>query len=433
MVNFLLNTMGKHKVKNDPASITALITKKYQEAYNYQQKKLGYKTSFLAENKEKVLEAIHSRGCYRQYIRLFNSSTPKRVTPEAFQLAKSFKEAGFDITKVKNIGIQVQNCYREIKKLEKEDKLNVDNSILRIYLHTIEILSDAKIRNKIVAYDKRISEKVKDSIVLKSKDDMNRQKELLQLSYVVISYVNLLYLASHLTVAIVSVCAELAGDVIDVTPLNINKLFYSRYYSLFIRSALHHIPLLIYFEKIDLNELEKQINLPIDEQRAKEEWEIINNSLINPDDYQKSQEFTGLANAAFHVLKTNSVVQIMGIVLISALGLSILIPIIRGLIYYWGSVKIDISKQLEEDAVFFTFNVQRLKDQLNQTKDEKTRNKLIKTIEKQERYIEKLKQNSLKLSIEYEDATKEAVIIAEEDEKIEENDSYDYYTPDVVL
>ena len=392
-------------IKKDPR---LLISDEYNKAIKQLQIKPNGR-----EVGEKYTDFLKARSCYKEYIRLFQSKEPKKISKESFYLSKAFVEADFDITKIKdNIGRGVQETYRFVQDLIAKSPVDAEKSVLSIYIDAVKLLNNPTLRKKISQWNKLVGNDIKNGIIINKKTPLNEQKRIYQYSYMILSYVNIMYLVTHLTATFSTVAAEATINGSPLSPAIFIETFNKRYYHLLTKSVIHHIQLIIYLQNLDLNKIEKFMNQKVDEERAKEDFRI-----------HRYDEYYGL-EAVFM-----PVVIALGV----ALGLSLILPIIRGLIYYWGSLKIDISNIFRDEAIFFAYNVDRLKNQLENTTDETTRAKLAKIIEKQEAMIEKLQNKSLKWSIEYEGCAKEASKVADEDETIEEQDTYDYYTPDVVL
>lgn len=416
MIRFLIE-----KLNTKFGTPTTLVEKKYKEAL----RDLSKKEAVTSQNGEKQKDYVQAISCYRQYIRLFhNKLHNNKVSYESMAIAKNILESNFDINKLdNNLNKGIQECYRAVIDIRMQYPLEFKNTILSIYTDAVEVLQDKRLLNRVNKWNQELSKLVKGDIA--TVKDLNDRKKLYQYSYLVMGYVNLIYLVVHLTPTF----AMTISDLEDGTLLNesteyynpnlINERFLRLFHFLFYRSALNHIGLIVYYKNANFDKIEMEITRTLDVKQAKEDWRLIRPMI--------SQEFVDPATVALGILAAPALA--VGILL----GMTILLPFIRGLIYYWGSLKIDISRFFKDESIFFTYNVIKLKKNLAETKDPKAKEKLLKTIAKQEKLAEELQKKAIKWSIEYEQAAKDANLMAEEDEKIEAIEINNEDMPDIIL
>lgn len=417
MIRFLIE-----KLNTKFGTPTTLVEKKYREAIRDMHKK----EAITGTDGEKQRDFIQAISCYRQYIRLFhNKLHNNKVTFESMAIAKSIKEAGFDIHRLdNNLNKGIEECYRAVVDMRTMYPLESNNTILSIYTDTIEVLHDKKLLARVNKWNQELEKLIKGDVA--TTKDMNQRKRLYQYSYLVMGYVNLIYLVVHLTPTFAMTISDLnEGTLLDnvettvVNPTMINERFLKLFHFLFYRSALNHIGLIVYYKNANFDKIEKEITRTLDVKKTREDWRLIRPTF--------SEEFVDPTTVALGVLAAPALA--VGILL----GLTILLPFIRGLIYYWGSLKIDISRFFKDESIFFTYNVVKLKKSLAETKDPKAKEKLLKVIAKQEELAKKLQDKAIKWSIEYEQATKDANLMAEEDEKIEAMEINEADMPDIIL
>lgn len=416
MIRFLIE-----KLNTKFGTPTTLVEKKYREAM----RDLHKKEAVTAMNGDKQKDFIQAISCYRQYIRLFhNKLHNNKVAYESVSIAKAIYEAGFDINRLdNNLGKGIQECYRSVIDIKAMYPLEFNNTILSIYTDTVEVLNDKRLLARIVRWNKELEKLVKGDVA--TIKDLNHRKRLYQYSYLVMGYVNLMYLAIHLTPTFAMTISDLNEGIlisenIDVpNPLMMNERFLRLFHFLFYRSALNHIGLIVYYKNANFDKIEKEITRTLDSEKTKEDWRLIKPAI--------SREFVDPTTAALGILAAPALA--VGILL----GITILLPFIRGLIYYWGSLKIDISRFFKDEAIFFTYNVIKLRKNLAETTDPKAKEKLLKVIAKQEELAKKLQEKAIKWSIEYEQAAKDANLMAEEDEKIEAMEINQEDMPDIIL
>ena len=416
MIRFLIE-----KLNTKFGTPSTLVEKKYREAIRDLHKKEAV-TNMDGEKQRDFVQAI---SCYRQYIRLFyNKLHNNKVSYESMSIAKSILNAGFDINKLdNNLGKGIQECYKTVVDMRTMYPLESNFTILSIYTDAVEVLRDKRLLSRIIRWNAELEKLVKGDVV--TAKDINERKKMYQYSYLVMGYVNLIYLVIHLTPTFAMTISDLEDGTllnetdVQINPVLLNERFLKLFHFLFYRSALNHIGLIVYYKNANFDKIEKEITRTMDTTKTREDWRLIKPVL--------SQEFVDPTTAALGILAAPAIA--VGILL----GISILLPFIRGLIYYWGSLKIDISRFFKDEAIFFTYNVIKLKKNLAETKDPKAKEKLLKVIAKQEELAKKLQDKAIKWSIEYEQAAKDANLMAEEDEKMEAMEINEEDMPDIIL
>ena len=176
--------------------------------------------------------------------------------------------------------------------------------------------------------------------------------------------------------------------------------------------AVNHIPMIVYFQKIDLKILNSEIDKNFVESVAKENW-----------DGRNLSEMTGIESV------TLGIIVAIGI----GLGLTILLPTIRSMIYYWGCLKVSLSNFYSDESIYLAFNVKRLKEELSRETDPKKRERLELIIEKQEKEIAKLEEKAYKLSIQFEENASQVEKNMEADTEVEDNEYFESYQPQVLI
>lgn len=390
---------------------------------NAEKRMIEENKGFDVSNSQARHEFLDSRSCYKQWYRMFNTKEVdnKTVTKESRELIEIIKKANFDIMKCgNNISEGVIAAMKFLKKLEKENPLEVQDSIIEIYFDTIEVLRDKKLLDKIKSYNSKLVGYTKGGIIpsnIKSQSDEDMQK-IYKYSFLVSSYASLLMFAMHLTAQFGTVSLVALGDQIDYqkdskityTQAFLNE-YMSRYKYFFYQVALKHIDLIVYFKRVNWKKLETTLNNTFTEEVSKEEF---NNGY---------REKLGVESV------TLAIVIAIGV----GLGLITILPLIRAMIYYWGSLKIDLARYFKDEAIFLSFNVERLIEERNATTDKAQREKLDKIIADQSATIEKLKQWSIKMGLDYEDTIKTVETVAEAD-TVAENDSYtETYQPNILI
>lgn len=394
------------------------IEEEYKEAENKVEKFITLKGN---PEQMEIKNFLSARSCYKQWNRMFNTKTVdnKTVTIEARELIEIIKKANFDVGKLENnISKGIKTAYDFLKPMYTKEYLITKNSVLRIYFDAIEVLQDRKLLSYIQKWNNELLSITKGGLLSKNQTDMNMQN-VYRKSFLINAYANILMLVIHLTAQFSTISLINAGkgygEHVSKSASRAEEFVfqYNKTYAYFLQYvACQHIPMIIYFKHQRIDELEKnmKIDLSLNGDRSKE-------------DLERDKRIYGVESL--------SIAIIVGLGI--ALGLITIVPAIRAMIYYWGSLKIKLSQYYKEESIYLAFNVERLKEQLNNTTDPDEREKLEKIIEKQLEFVEDLKQKSIKWSIGYEETITTVNTVAESDQESEEETYKEDYEPNIYI
>ena len=398
-------------------SDTEKIKNKYEQSLKFVDQK---NKSILNHSKETINEYLASRSCYKQFIRMFiDGKISKALSAESKVMIDDIKKAGFDILKLPNRAAIIKAISDEIEKEIKKNSYPIANTVFQVYYDTLKVLTNAKLLNFIRTIYKKIEPICKKEFS-KNQSDQERQM-LYKCSFLINAYVSLIFLFDNMTLQfghapileneeVLASYGMKKSELLETIENSYKKVF--KYF--FDNILLHHIELITYFDKTDLNLLIKEINTNISESISKESW----------DEKKKELYYMyGTEDITFAILVACGV----------ALGLTLLLPTIRGLIYYWGCLKINLANFYKDDSIYLSFNIKRLKEELAKETDPKKIAKLEQVIAKQEAECEKLKQKAYNLSVQYENNVSQTRNNMETDTEIEDNEYYESKTPTILI
>lgn len=386
------------------------LNKKIEKKYLEAEKTTNEKKSYFLNDKSTVNEYLASRSSYKQFLRLFiegKTTTYKAVTFETKQFADQIIKNNFDYFAMSKNGIN------QILKLMKEysiDKKMTKYTPLGIYLDTLEVLSNKQLLSNINKWYKKAEPIAKTT--LKNNQADSEHQDLYKLSFLINNYTCLLFLARSLEIQIIFSFIMLETYQKEITIQSLCDQHVNMYRWFLNHIAVNHIPMIVYFQKVDLKVLNSEIDKNFVESVAKENW-----------DGRNLSEMTGIESV------TLGIIVAIGI----GLGLTILLPTIRSMIYYWGCLKVSLSNFYSDESIYLAFNVKRLKEELSRETDPKKRERLELIIEKQEKEIAKLEEKAYKLSIQFEENASQVEKNMEADTEVEDNEYFESYQPQVLI
>lgn len=396
------------RIASQPTRVNIQNAYKRGRKFTKQQNK-----TMLSHKKQNILQYLHSRSVYKQFQRMFiDGEVSRNVSMESKMEISDIKKANFDIMKLPNRARIIKSIYSDIQREVKKKGYNIEFSIYQIYFDLINVLSNQKLLNSIRSWYKKVEPLCKKEF---SKNLTDEEKQsIYKCSFLISAYTNLIFALDHLT--IMFGVAAVAGD------LNPNDFFgqlqreQENTYKWVLGNIMYQsVSLIVYFQETDVNKLNKEINSYISSAASKEDWE----------EHRMEMYYAyGVESLALGIL----------IAVGTALGLTLLLPTIRGLIYYWGCLKINISNHFKDESIYIAFNIKRLKEELERETDPQKRKKLQDVIAKQEVECEKLRQKAYKLALQYEEAAPQATQNMEVDQEVEEQEYQDNeVTPQILI
>lgn len=388
----------------------ANIRNAYKKAREFTQRKNRH---ILSHKKENILQYLNSRSCYKQFIRMFvDSEVSKVISLESKTEIYDIKKANFDVMKLPNRGKVIQSIYQDLYSEVRKRKYNIEFTIYQIYFDLFKVLTNQKLLAFVRSWYKKV-EPIARKGMGKHLSDMDKQN-IYKCAFLINAYTSLIFAFDHLT--IMFGCAAACGEIKPEDYLGQLQKEYENTYKWCLAFIMQDtVKLIVYFLDTDLNALNKEVNTPISTSLSKEDWE----------EHKMEMYYAyGVESLTLGIL----------IALGSVLGLTLLLPTIRGLIYYWGCLKINISNYYKDESIYIAFNIKRLKEELEKETDPKKRERLQDIIAKQEVECEKLKEKAYKLALQYEQNAAQAQSNMEVDQEVEEQEYQDdEVTPQILI
>lgn len=369
--------------------------------------------TMLSHKKQNILQYLESRCVYKQFIRMYiDGIVHKGISMESKIEISEIKKAGFDILKLPNRAKVMGSIYRDLQKEVKKRGYNIDFSIYQIYFDLFDVLTNQKLLNSVRNWYKKVEPLCKKEF---SKNLTDEEKQAIyKCSFLICAYTDLIFAFDHLTIMF-GVSAALGNlDPNDFLG-TLEREQENTYKWVLSKIMFDTTKLMVYFQETDVNKLNKEINSFISSAASKEDWE----------EHRMEMYYAyGVESLALGIL----------IAVGAALGLTLLLPTIRGLIYYWGCLKINISNHFKDESIYIAFNIKRLKEELERETDPQKRKKLQDVIAKQEVECEKLRQKAYKLALQYEQNAPQATQNMEVDQEIEEQEYQENeVTPQILI
>ena len=382
------------------------LNKKIEKTYNKYEKIVITKEK--PTDQLEMKEFLKSKSSYKQCLRLYLGldSNSKMISEESKIYIDTIKKHEFNYYSFS--GKSVSNLDKLMNDtLQLKDKKLIKNTILQIYFDTLEVLKNKNLLQSINKWYKEMTDMVKNGVNEKSNE--NDKQKLFKLTYLINNYTCLLFLAESLRAQISGVLIEISTN----STINNNDFFenYLKYFRWFLNHvAINHIPLIVYFKNVDVKNLNKEINKKLDMEKATEDW--VRYSL---------NKIYGVESISL------GIVIALGI----GLGLTMILPAIRSMIYYWGCLKINASNYYTDESIYLSYNIRRLREELMKETNEEKKEKLRIIIEQQEIELEKLKNKAHLLSIGFEENVAQVEKTIEYDE-VNEEEIYEN-PPEVLL
>lgn len=394
-----------NKITGTEKDYSKIIEKKYIQSIQAVKNK---NKSMMGQGKETVKGYLDSRSCYKQFIRMFIDGKPSKAFSEESRafVGAAVKSHFFypEISTPRKSAIE--NMHKHIMTITKYH--SPKNTVFQVYLDLYDLLWKTEISDLIERCYNSIYDICKKG--LNKKTPSNQRELVYKCSFLINGYMSLLFLLDHMTYQFAT------APWFDIDEGNLYDIVlnsYHTHYKYFFHNVLvPSIDIISYFRLTDLKELEK---------------EVFKSTALTQESWIEQRTEMNCMYGVEDI--TLGLVIALGVVL----GLTLLLPTIRGIIYYWGCLKINLSNFYKDEAIYLSFNINRLKEELSRESDPKKIAKLESVIAKQEVACDKLKQKALKLALQYEANETQAKNNMEVDTEIENTEYHEDITPSIMI